>query len=257
MAEKHVIVHQFNPLKVFYEVMVTLKNRPGALSRVLDTLARLGVNVLSGYSSVKENSETGVWCSFVEAGSVDPVSLKSTLEGLPDVVNVSLTQSKDGLIVDTMSFPLTWNTGERAILIGQDRFARMLDRLRDIFGVAGHVMIYQEGFVTGEVLGGHLISKMGKEFVVRHMPEILQTYSAAGVGQVGEVEFNLQDWSVKVVLKESMECTGHSSKSHYSEFIRGNLAGLLTAITGEKVSCEERRCVASGDDFCEFRVLKL
>lgn len=254
MIEKHVIIHQYNPEKSFSEIAVKMRNTKGVLAHVLTQLSSLGVNILSGYTAANEGQETGVWCSFVENNGVEESRLKSALLEVPGVIEVNTLSDVDGLIMDMLSFPLVWNTGERAVLLGQERFSKMLERLRDAFGMAGNVMVYQEGLSVGEGLARFFVGKMGDRFVMNHLPQIFGVFSAAGVGQVEITHYELDQLKVDLVLRNSMECVGHQSKKHYSEFLRGTIAGMIEIVVGGRVKCEEIRCIATGDDHCEFIV---
>lgn len=254
MIEKHVIIHQFNPEKTFSEIAVKMQNVPGVLASVLGKLSSLGVNVLSGYTAANEGQEIGVWCSFIENRGVEEAHLRSALESLPGVIEVFVETSKEGLVMDVLSFPLVWNTGERAILLGQERFAKMLDRLREAFGMAGDLMVYQEGLSVGEGLSRFFVSKMGEKFVRNHLSQIFGVFQAAGAGYIEDVQYELDNLRVSVKIKESIECLGHRSSTHYSEFMRGLIAGFVSTVTGSRVRCEEVSCIATGDDSCEFVV---
>jgi predicted hydrocarbon binding protein len=252
VIEKYVIIHQYNPQKSFFEIAVKMRNTKGVLASVLTRLSSLGVNILSGYTAANEGQETGIWCSFIENNGVEESRLKSALLEVQGVVEVDVLSDVDGLIMDMLSFPLIWNTGERAVLLGQERFSKMLDRLRDSFGMAGNVMVYQEGLSVGDGLARFFVGKMGDRFVKNHLPQIFGVFSAAGVGQVEIAHYELDQLKVDLILKNSMECSGHQSKKHHSEFLRGVIAGMIEVVVGGRVKCEEIRCIAIGDDYCEF-----
>ena len=56
-------------------------------------------------------------------------------------------------------------------------------------------------------------------------------------------------------IYDSFECElGLESGGPYSHLIRGMLAGVLTVIFNRRMRAEERKCIASGDPYCEFTI---
>ena len=61
---------------------------------------------------------------------------------------------------------------------------------------------------------------------------------------------------VSIRASVNFECEGRKSAKPYSQFVRGHLSGALTALLGRPMKCDEAKCIACDDTYCEFVLTK-
>ena len=250
-SPKRVSVYMFDPSRRVLLLSVRLNNVPGALMGVLGILTKQRANILGSCSSVETGASTGVWSAFVEGAKLDPVRLRRQVESSEGVVSAGVVENTNGFLVDSALFPLAWNTGDRAVMMRHRFLNAMFDRVRDAFGSGGEVIIFEEGFAYGSEGWKDLVESVGRDFARSHVEEMLMIYQAVGWFRMEGVEVGTEG-TVVVHVAENFECEGAKSAAPHSHFVRGHLAGSLTAIMGERMSCEETKCAAKGDPLCEF-----
>lgn len=249
---KDVNVIVFNPAKRFLHIAVQLKNNPGALESVVHTITVLRLNILGSFSSVDPGADTGVWSAFVEDESHTTSQLKEMLGKSPYVVDVVVAESRDGLLVDSIHFPLAWNSGDRAVMMRDRYLNAMFDSIRGTFGSGGEAILYQEGFAYGKESWDEFVGRLGRSFVRSHLKDVLMIYQAVGWFKLERVEHDEGSSRVALSTGGNFECEGAESREPHSHFVRGHLAGAMTAVMGRRMACRETRCVAKGDGGCAF-----
>jgi predicted hydrocarbon binding protein len=252
---KDVNVYLHDPGATFFHVVVELENVPGALQGLLGVLRNMKLSVLSSFSSVDSSAKTGVWSAFVEDSGRTASELKKVVSSAPHVVDSVVISSKEGYLVDGVHFPLALNTGDRAVMMTTKYVMNMLSSVRKEFGSGGDVIVYQEGRSYGSDVGAHYLKRLGSDFVRSNLFEVLQLYQALGWFKLEALDLNLSDHMVTVWTSGCFECEDRKSPKPYSHFVRGHLEGSVSAFLGERLECDEVKCIASGDQFCEF-VLK-
>jgi predicted hydrocarbon binding protein len=251
---KDVNVFVYDPSMKFFNVVVELKNEPGALRSVLDILQGLKINILGSFSSVDPKGDTGTWSAFVENSDHTASGLKRRILSSPLVLSAIVTESTDGFLVDSVHFPLTFNTGDRAVLMRSEQLSRMLSVIRKEFGSGGNVILYEEGRAYGKSVGADYLSRLGLKLVESNLPNVMNLYQALGWFKLERVRQNRREKSLTIRVSGCFECEGSKSAVPYSHFVRGHLSGAMTAIFGREMTCEETRCVAAGGQVCEFLI---
>jgi len=67
---------------------------------------------------------------------------------------------------------------------------------------------------------------------------------------------NFEQMHFVVRIADSIECQGKHTHKPNSQWIRGHLMGGATAALDVQMQCEERKCIAMGDPYCEFELSK-
>ena len=71
----------------------------------------------------------------------------------------------------------------------------------------------------------------------------------------GAAEFKiLSDKEFVLTVKNSYESSGLSSSKPMCYITEGFLEGVFEGLFGKKVRCRETKCIAMGDEYCEFRI---
>jgi predicted hydrocarbon binding protein len=249
---KDVNVYLFNPTKKFFHVVIELENVPGALRNVLEVVHGLDLNVLGSFSSVDSSAKFGVWSGFVEDSDHTAMDLKRMLSASPYVHDAIVAESNKGFLVDGIHFPLSYNNGTRAVMMGTKALANMIGTLNERFGTGGEVILYEEGLSYGKEVGGEYLMMLGSDFISSNMGEVMKVYQAKGWFRVEDVTMDAAKGRVVIAAGENFECAGVEARSPHSHYVRGHLEGLVTTWLGRPMECRETLCVASGDRFCEF-----
>ncbi len=250
---KETIGYHYNPGKKVFLISVDLKNVPGALASVTSILSKAGVNTLSGFTAIGGGKEKAIWGFFAESEEdLRAARLKQLIDDSSYATNSIVVEGTGGLVVDTIHFPLKLNSGETMILARKEIFSDMFKRLGEMFGSGGQAIIFEEGEATGESDARRLIEIFGNDLAQQSTPELSMLYLSLGWGQPELVRFNPQPFSATIRLFDSFECSGQKSSKANSQFIRGHMVGLIDVLFEKHVKCTETKCLALGDECCEF-----
>lgn len=251
---KDVIGFLYDPRKVFFHVMLILKNEPGAMADVAQKLATANISILSGFTSAEPDKPTGVWSFFAEAKNG-----KATIDAIQKIAKeskfteqVAVNQSKSGLLVDSFHFPLQFTPGQRAILISPGVLRQMFDHIKKTFGSGGGVILYQAGYSVGLTGMEGLLKVMDRRVLEENAEDLVKLYTAVGWGEIEQTERSADSTWSRLKVYESFECVGASNKKPGGDFIRGVLAGAQTVMAGKEMKCEEVKCISVGDKHCEY-----
>jgi predicted hydrocarbon binding protein len=258
LRAKETIGYHYNPDKKVFLVSIDLKHDPGALASISSILFNSEITPLGGFTSINPESQTGVWGFFAESKKDMRASqLKKLIDSSPYVLGSSVIEgTEEGLVVDTIHFPLKLNSGETMILARKEVFSDMFKRLGEIFGTGGETIVYEEGEATGESDGRRLIEVFGRDLALQSIPELSNLYLTLGWGRPELVKFNAIPFSATIRLYDSFECSGQKSTKPHSYFIRGHMTGLINTLFQKQVNCVERKCSALGDEYCEFSLVE-
>jgi predicted hydrocarbon binding protein len=252
---KETIGYHYNPKKKVFLVSIEIRNDPNALASIASILSDSGITALGGFTSMNQETQRGLWGFFAETEKdVKAARLKQLIESSPFVISSNVVEGNEGIVVDTIHFPLKLNSGETMILVRREIFSDMFNRLGEIFGTGGETIVFEEGEATGESDAKRLIQVFGKDLAQQSVPELSNLYLTLGWGRPELVRFNAIPFSATMRLYDSFECTGQKSTKPHSHFIRGHMTGLITVLFQKKVECIETKCVALGDLFCEFNI---
>lgn len=252
---KEILVARVERGERLAQVVVKMKDEVGATASVDALTASLKVDVRQSltYSLLREGC--AIYNAFVSIR--DPkVTLELLAERLrssPFVVEAKVFEGREGAIVDTISFPVTWQ-GRRVVILAQYAMARMFDGVRSLLGSGGHVILYELGMDYGKELAGYLMNKLGKDYLLHNYDYGLDILAATGWG-IPELQESKEDFpNLTMRLSSCLECDGRKAKEATCSFVRGFLSGILGTIAGHTVHCEETQCLAKGDSYCEFEI---
>ena len=238
---------------------VWLKDVPGALAAAAGALASTGVNLVGSSSSTVNGTGYAEWGFFAEVDNegLTRDSIIRRLRRIPQITRFELDEGKHGLVVDSIHYPLRFNTGQQGLIVSRSTFSRMLAHMREVFGSGGNVIAYQLGFSTGEEDAEELLSALGKQRVLENLSDLVKLYLALGWGIPRLFNLRLQPVQATLRISDSFECAGVRASRPNSHFLRGHLAGMVKAILDKNVECLEVRCSATGSDFCEFHLVEV
>lgn len=252
---KDLLCSIYSPNKKLAELVVRLRNVPGAMARVSELLESKRVNILSGFHSFHPEEESGPWSFFVDLTSVDikPCELAEQIGKLDVVLDVFFSEARFGdLIVDNLHFP-TVVSGERSVVFRVETFGDMFGRLYEAFGSGAAVILHEMGVSAGE----NKVKNVIKRYCVnglKAMQIILAERVAKGWGVPEITEFDGRRLKATVAVKDLFECLPFKGKQRESksQFFRGYLTGVFNQLFKKRATTTEVECIAKGDGHCKF-----
>ncbi len=253
--EKHVMVFHYDPKKRLFLVSLELENRPGALGNLANLLGIRGINMLEGYFGAKSAEMSGPVSFFIESTNprLDEKWLKEFIGSSVGASDVEVKGSVEGFLADSLNFPIILNTGDRAVVMRTDYVRFVFEALRKAVGPGGEKLIYKEGFEYGKAAWANLMSTFRPKSD-EALSEILQIYSAVGWGRPSLHDLDLRANRAKIRMTDGFECANADTGKPASHFMRGHIAGAMSAYFRTDVKCVETKCLSAGDKYCEFNL---
>jgi predicted hydrocarbon binding protein len=252
---KDVMVYRYDPKKKYFIVSLHLENKPGALGNLANLLGIRGINILEGYFGGITYGSQGNMSFFLETTNqqMDEGWLKDFLTPSVYVSDVVVKSATEGFLTDSVNFPVTWNSGDRAVLMRVGALRAMLDATRALDPATGDASIYAQGFGYGKTAWEDLLSRHRPK-TKEGLAEMLQIFNATGWGKIELTDLNVHEKKAKVKLTEGFECAEKSTGRTEGHFIAGVLAGAFSAYFGTDVRTTETKCTSKADPRCEFEV---
>lgn len=166
-------------------------------------------------------------------------------------LNLDLQKTKDKLTIDkdgTLSLE-----GSRFLLMDKGSLLHIFESAEDLVGIdrASEIM-YNAGERMALIFAKQLADrfKLSGESIFRSYAQII---GVRGWGITEIKEINLQTGYARVTVKNTI--IGSSMKQRHKQadaMVAGVVAGIIEFITKQKINCHEVKCIAKGDDICEF-----
>ena len=117
-STKDVLVFQREKGRKLFFAGLQLGHQRGAFADVTRRLEEGDYDVLSGFISSPDVDDTRRCGFFLEASNGRPSAdtLKKLLASSRYVLDVQVKEGRNGLLVDSLDFPLAWNNGDRAVM---------------------------------------------------------------------------------------------------------------------------------------------
>lgn len=184
-------------------------------------------------------------------GSVEKIAGRIRMvEGVEDV---KVYRPLEGLLT-VVPFDVLEFSGQRAVVFVRPLFAAFVKTVREALGTSGSAILYHMGVYLGqEAFRGHMRLAKGRREVALSVTRDL--FRACGLGRVELVKLDEKSGSALVRVWNNFECelfAGSGLPS--SHFVRGVIAGWLSAYFGKDINVVETRCIAKRDNCCEFEV---
>ena len=145
-----------------------------------------------------------------------------------------------------------------AIVMRSVTFGDLKRALEERFGKSvAEFILFDAGFSCGV----RSADRLSKHFNVTGR-DLLKKVEAHKKGEgwceLSFEEFNHLRPSGRILAKNSFEAKGYGrSDRPICHFLRGFLSGVVSYVTGVKVVLTEVRCLALGNEWCEFRVFRV
>jgi predicted hydrocarbon binding protein len=254
---KEIVTMLYKPDHRLFQLAFKAEMGSAPLATVCEALAGLGMRILNASVS-SADGRMGSWDVFVDCPnySVTAEAVWPRLKAHSKLKEVRLSGGEE-LVVEELFFPLRLSgLGSRVMIITQDSFQRMLTAMSQILGTGEGVIAYEEGEALGSIYAGELRALI-KGDIRRFLGRLAKLYGATGVGRCEFVEMNFDLMHFVVQISDSIECQGKRTSRPNSQWIRGHLTGGAKVTLDAPMKCEETRCVAMGDPYCEFHLSKV
>lgn len=249
-------LEEAKPDEEIYEMCITLKDVPGALAKAAKVLADANVNVKMGSSFYAPGHPgVGFWSSFIDVSKAtrSTLQLEEELRRLDVVVDVRLEECKP-VPFEIIHFPVL-HANTRAAILPIGTLFSLWDGLERILGPSGLAVVhYHAGMRTGE----HTAKRLKEMYGVEDMDLILafaQAERATGWGIMEFQDIDFKRCSGTVIVKECFEAAAWRRKPDKAcHWTRGILAGFMSSVFNKPVESVEVKCLATGDEHCEFKI---
>jgi predicted hydrocarbon binding protein len=132
-------------------------------------------------------------------------------------------------------------------------FKEMEKTVKKVFSTGADTFLYELGYDHGLPTWENLFRtfKVGDS---KDLDYALQIYNAVGWCRPRVLSYDKSRGTARIRLDDNFECEAQRWGKPASQFVRGHFAGAISALDGRKHMCLETRCVAKGDEFCEFEL---
>ncbi|MDG6909328.1 MAG: hypothetical protein JRN08_03070 [Nitrososphaerota archaeon] len=232
-----------------FQVVVRLSSRTGVIGPVLSLLnTRVWLTDFHAY----DIGDSAIISGFVRKApqGVTAESLEELVRLSPAVLDCKVTESTAGLLLDSFHTGIEDDYGEPLMLFRRDAVNRMFDRMVEVFGTGGEVMLQYEGEAIGEQNGKEIEERIGKQKVELNLKDAVRLLT---VGGWGDASLSMSPEMNPVVrIENCFESSSGSGVRKGCHFVTGMITGASRAIFGPRATCRETRCVLRGDEYDEF-----
>jgi len=244
----------YDPKIETYQIVVKMKDVPGALNSVLERL-RDRVDLINSFSYSLDDG-TAIWSGFGKGLSSSETSegLRKFLIESKTVQDVEVAASNKGLLIDSFHVGLTDSLGVPRIVLSTSALRRVFSDVANMFGSGGATLLFEEGLSMGKENATFVKKLVGPSLARGKAQELLGVYRSMGWGVPMVREWKPAD-RFTLRIDGCFECGGEKGNRKSCDFQRGHLVGLLSTFYDASLDCTETKCRARGDLACEFELL--
>ncbi len=146
------------------------------------------------------------------------------------------------------------------IILSRGNLAHLQKDFERVMGPVATSIVYNSGRDYAQNVQSNikqsiikLIAKISKDMIAKKM---LDVFSSWGYGKAEFLELDPEKSYAKLKVTNSANALSYeNSTKPVCHFIRGILAGAGTIIMEKEMHCLESKCVAKGDEYCEFEII--
>jgi len=249
----------FGENQKIYGLAIEAKVEKGNLKKLAEVAESLDITIryiqfsMSGIRKPTVNAIA--FLDFSKSRATPEEALEIILNSYDFVKNAKIIKPHgEGIIFDNHFFPLI-AANERAVIFRKSVYEALFNGVREKFGSAGEAMLYYQGFSIGfEIYDTY--REIAKSDDVENLVEVAKAINMTlGWGIIDRVDIDMGRKSAKLRVYQNFECElGIGKGKPYSQFYRGAVAGIFTRFFGKDVKVKETKCIAKGDEYCEFMV---
>lgn len=240
----------FSPDKRLVHVVVKMKDTPRAYATVLELLAGR-VNLIE--TVTYGVSDGAIFSGFAEAlfPTERPEELRELISKSSMVLDCEVTESSNGVIVDTFHKGLETSSGDPLVMFRRKGLVSMFDEMARLSGKEWEAVLFKEGVAVGESDGSEILQTWKPGFMAEGFTVLVSLFAAFGWGDATPTDRS-NPRKVRIRMDDCFECSPARKENRSCSFIQGFLVGSARTLLGREVKCEEPVCRFRGDDYCEF-----
>lgn len=244
------------PKKKFFIISAKLTEHVGVLADLSKLLAVRGLTILEGHIHVP-NPSFGYLTLLTEAtdSGTDADLIRQMLKGSMFLQSLTVIESKGGMIIDSVNFPLIGAQDKRSVLMSAESVRDLFDLAKAKWGKDAEDLVYRLGVGYGTGVWTEISSALGRD--KESLQEYLEFYSAIGMARATVERFKSNVPSAEISVERLFECEGITSKDPKSIFFRGVLSGSISSFFGKEMVAKETTCISTGSKKCRFEVVSL
>ncbi len=147
----------------------------------------------------------------------------------------------------------------RVVILRAGTFVDLQKNIEALIGDEASALFYDAGIRAGKG-SAEVQLQAWKERGMDFLGKWGKFYGSSGCGwfKVEDINVDSEKGGGYIRVKQSFiaEVYGKSEKP-VCHFLCGFFVGVLEKVLGERLTCEEFKCIAKGDSYCEFRFEKL
>ena len=256
IPKKVYTLDEVRPGEKSHQICVFLKDVPGALTKAAKVLAEANVNIKTGSTFyLAEYPNVGIWSSFVDVSKATMTvkKVEGELRKTGVVLDVAIKEPKPTPF-ESLHFPTLHGT-TRAIIMPIGMFWALWDGFERILQHSGLAAVL---YSAGKEVGEHAATRLKEMFnaegedLVQALAQVVQ---ASGWGTTEVRLINFKHPSATILVMDCFEAAAWRKKPYtVCHWTRGYLAGYMSAVFGKSVEAVEIKCMAKGDEHCEFHI---
>ncbi|RLE60424.1 MAG: hypothetical protein DRJ35_03355 [Thermoprotei archaeon] len=231
----------------------------GILKNILDIFAKNSIPILQLNTSKTSGEKVSILIFYELKDKEFHKNIINIIKNqIPHVEDVKvINEVMPGVIIDDVNFPVTV-LNERAILLRKPLYKEMLLYFKRKLGSIGNVYLYHVGYSWGKAAAeSHM--KLAKGDIKRAIDIGSRFFHSVGFGRMKIKNFNMQLGRITIDVYDSFECEvikEEGIRKPSSELVRGILSGWFSSLLRYKIVFKETKCIALGDEYCEFDAVK-
>ena len=210
--------------------------------------------------SSKHSGDLVEWDAILDVSEAGPMEVVvKEFKEIPGVAAITLSEPKQGFLVDAMHFPLTTRGGVPEMTFSIEMLAKMLMNFKKLYGSGAFSMLYEMGKYYGTEIGKHFKSialSARASISNRELIDDFFNFMKSAGWFIPEVELSEGEKPTAVLkLRECFEDKhGERTSEPYCPFMRGFLTGFFNSVYEKEFTTQETKCISKGDPYCEFQI---
>jgi len=237
---------------------LVLHNNPGTLNKILTLIAEQNLNIEYIETCFTLEDQTGIFIvvNFKES-KASPKDLLKTLRKMKNyVIKANIAPTFKNIIYPS-SLCIKELGGIRAVLLSNEVLGAMIEGIKEELGEElWDTFLFRQGYIMGR----KIYELFAKPIGIKDFEEGIELLNALGRSSGGGeiVGYNIEK-DRKIILKVNrlFECELYKGRidKPISYFSRGVFIGFFRELLGKKLDIRETKCIALGDQYCEFEII--
>lgn len=246
------------PGRKLAEVVVETREMVGVLASISSIMSENNINIIHLLLSTDGLKARFLFFIDITDSRLSLSGLRDIIKSKPYTISVDFWKPPvDGLIYDALCFP-TFVHGFKSFIIRYETFSSIIEEFRRRAGGEAVILFYHLGYYSGYTYGKY----------VKKLIEPLNLPLEEAIKIAFNLDKSFGDFNPEIVglnigrgegiirVHDSCEATPIRGKMDKPscQFIRGEIAGTLSSLIGRELIAIEEKCIAKGDNYCEFHI---